>query len=97
LHPTGKALFTAAVGNVVDRTSLFVIWIRIWCRGNHQTRIPLIVIPCLATTHLDPRLDLRQFADVPVATESLDQQGAGVELSAPDIDVILFVAKSSRL
>ena len=42
-------------------------------------------------------LDLRQFVDVPVPTKSLDQQNAGVELSAADIDVILFVAKSSRL
>jgi hypothetical protein len=42
-------------------------------------------------------LDLRQFVDVPVPSESLDQQNAGVELSAPDIDVIPFVAKSRRL
>jgi hypothetical protein len=42
-------------------------------------------------------LDLWQLADVPVTAESLDEQDAGVELSAPDIDVILFVAKSRRL
>jgi hypothetical protein len=42
-------------------------------------------------------LDLRQFADIPVSAEGLDEQDAGVELSVPDIDVILFVAKSSRL
>ena len=41
--------------------------------------------------------DLGQFDDVPVSTESLDEQNAGVELPAPDIDVILFVAESSRL
>jgi hypothetical protein len=42
-------------------------------------------------------LDLRQFTDVPVSAECLDKQNAGIELSAPDIDVILFVAESRRL
>jgi hypothetical protein len=45
----------------------------------------------------NPLSDLRQFADVPVSAEGLNEQNAGVELSAPDIDVILFVAKSSCL
>jgi hypothetical protein len=43
------------------------------------------------------RLDLRQFVDVPVPAEGLDQQNTRIELAASDIDVILFVAKSSRL
>ena len=42
-------------------------------------------------------LDLRQLDDVPVSPEGLDEQDAGVELSATDIDVIPFVTKSSRL
>jgi hypothetical protein len=42
-------------------------------------------------------LDLRQFVDVPVPSEGLDQQNTRIELAPSDIDVILFVAKSSRL
>jgi hypothetical protein len=42
-------------------------------------------------------LDLRQFVDVPVPTQSLDQQNTRIELAPSDIDVILFVAESSRL
>jgi hypothetical protein len=36
-------------------------------------------------------LDLRQFADVPVPSEGLDQQNTRIELAPPDINVILFV------
>jgi hypothetical protein len=42
-------------------------------------------------------LDLRQFVDIPVPAEGLDQQNTRIELAPSDIDVILFVAKSSRL
>src|ERR1700678_1513206 len=49
------------------------------------------------TSNARGTLHLGQFAYVPLPTECLDQQNTGVELSAPDIDVILFVAKSSRL
>jgi hypothetical protein len=41
--------------------------------------------------------DLRQFVDVPVPSEGLDQQNTRIELAPSDIDVILFVAKSRRL
>src|ERR1700722_5366774 len=39
-------------------------------------------------------LDLRQFVDIPVPSEGLDQQHSRIELAPSDIDVILFVAKS---
>jgi hypothetical protein len=42
-------------------------------------------------------LDLGQLVDVPVSAEGLDQQDTRIKLAPSDIDVIPFVAKSSRL
>src|SRR5271155_1646350 len=38
-----------------------------------------------------------QLGRIPSTTDGFDEQDAGVELPAADIDVILFVAKSTRL
>ena len=44
-----------------------------------------------------PSLQPWQLGRIPSPAEGLDEQDAGIELPAPDIDIILFVAKSRRL